>query len=1203
MNESNYKFLSLLSTKLDSAQSEALETTDNAVIAAGAGSGKTQVLATRFAWLVMTGKAKADEILTLTFTNKAAAEMYKRIYDTLKFFAEHEPCPELTAAQIQLAKNGLEDFANAHIQTLDSYCANIVRQCSNRYGIRPDFSTGSTDGLRDVKDRAFKFTLKNATNPGIATFADAGQLQNFAEKTIAQAINEYTNLTTPKDFFSSFIPAQKEKICQALNFYFANTQKTDDNFPGGYNLRKIHEDILAEFAVDKKAKDHFAYKTAFDEIFEIADSFLGYNFKPDEFSSTSKELKNITDSFQQFANGIKKVTGFSGKLTSANKLIIQIRDTLNPVIESLLSYITQYEALVSFYSLLDNLLAEVNSAKRNSGNLSFGDVSELALQILIENEDIREQEISAYKKIMIDEFQDNNGKNRDLLYLLSLKPGTKITLPAAGENNISIHNQIIIKDKENNIIEDKRTPDKLFFVGDEKQSIYKFRGADVSVFNELTQCGENKLVPMTFNYRSDDSTVKAFNQIFANGKGIFSENSIRLDYEAYYDKEALKNGKVLPELTQENIPFHFRFVNKSKLKKVNETILDSNEKLIPEEDQLAFDIATKIYNQGKDNKNWNDFAILAKGRTHQNIITKYLSRYNIPYEVDAFKNIFEDGVINDIYNFLRLCVYPSDINAYGAYLCSPLAGVSENSLEIILSHLVDTDDYNFVFNPFISKSTDLEKDLSAQEYKKYIEANKFLANLRSDVLQQKITTTLDILWNKTGYKYETLLSPQTELAAEHFDMIFELARTCESEGKTVSWFIDELENLKKSMSAEDSDIDTSSISYPLERSEAVKIMTIHKSKGLQFKHVFLCDCTDVHIKSENSSIFFDSQTGLSIKPEKGSGNYFCICQKELEKKKELAEFRRLIYVGITRAISHVYVMGKWLPQGDSYDTKSDFHIFERLAEKTYGMSEEEVVTYKTGAAFDFVNIPLVNYAAANTSKDVLLDDIRSEKIKTLKPEYENVQEIQYTSNAIPRSCPSALETDYTPDSTSEDALKDDIRQENQEEGHLRQEGFTAADFGTLVHAYLEAQANGIEPEQFQPAPKLFKNLEDDKKSEVISQCINYCKVFCQTEAGKNFIDAKQNSRFYRAEWAFKMFWNKTIWTGSIDLIYENPDGTYTIIDYKSDNTPDSEKYAGQQNCYRTAAAKMLKVDENKIECKLWFMKDNKLISLKPSDHQ
>ncbi|MBR7064536.1 MAG: UvrD-helicase domain-containing protein, partial [Treponema sp.] len=133
-------YLDLLSPKLDDEQNKVCKTFSNAVVGAGAGSGKTEVLARRFAHLVMEyDDIGANNILTLTFTKKAAGEMYNRIYKTLKTFANNENVPE---RQRNNAKNALEDFSNVHIQTLDSYCSYIVRQAANRYGIKPDFSQG-----------------------------------------------------------------------------------------------------------------------------------------------------------------------------------------------------------------------------------------------------------------------------------------------------------------------------------------------------------------------------------------------------------------------------------------------------------------------------------------------------------------------------------------------------------------------------------------------------------------------------------------------------------------------------------------------------------------------------------------------------------------------------------------------------------------------------------------------------------------------------------------------------------------------------------------------------------------------------------------------------------------------------------------------------------------------------------------------------
>ena len=109
--------------------------------------------------------------------------------------------------------------------------------------------------------------------------------------------------------------------------------------------------------------------------------------------------------------------------------------------------------------------------------------------------------------------------------------------------------------------------------------------------------------------------------------------------------------------------------------------------------------------------------------------------------------------------------------------------------------------------------------------------------------------------------------------------------------------------------------------------------------------------------------------------------------------------------------------------------------------------------------------------------------------------------------------------------------------------------------------------------------------------------------FEKSEIGQALKEAQNSGRFWRAEWGFRMFWKceaapeGAIFTGSIDLIYENADGTYTICDYKSDSEIDVEKYRGQQASYRAAAAKLLKIDEEKIALNLYFLKHNQIVKL------
>ena len=173
----NLKYLDLLERKLDEQQMAALSAKGNVIVAAGAGSGKTQVLATRFAYLVMSYGIKAEKILTLTFTKKAASEMYQRIYKTLEFFANN---PDVPSPEKERAAEAVSDFARVHIQTLDSYNSSVLKQCASRYGIRPDFTQGDLGSGND----AFEYVMKRRDSEVIHYLVNeknSGNLQKIAE--------------------------------------------------------------------------------------------------------------------------------------------------------------------------------------------------------------------------------------------------------------------------------------------------------------------------------------------------------------------------------------------------------------------------------------------------------------------------------------------------------------------------------------------------------------------------------------------------------------------------------------------------------------------------------------------------------------------------------------------------------------------------------------------------------------------------------------------------------------------------------------------------------------------------------------------------------------------------------------------------------------------------------------------------------------
>lgn len=1201
----NYDYLDLLERKLDPKQRAVCCRTDNTIVAAGAGSGKTQVLATRFAWLVMSCKIKASQILTLTFTKKAAGEMYKRIYDTLSFFAANEKTPP---EEKKLAAKALEDFSNVHIQTLDSYCKRIVEQAATRYGITPDFTVGSSDSESDIKNQALPFVFENRASAAITDFATIGNFQNFADNILSKTIINNTSVATPPSFFSDKIEVQKKEVVRAWNYLVYGNCAGKSDLQGECSSL-LKEDIEARLADSPAANCARNALELFENEFNNTKGKAGQPYftkcekAVEALAAFDPTLLSLDDSFdfenpdrekfsqlQAFNNALtlfdfpQNLGGYTKELKATVK---PIKEVFLPYINSLFTYISNFNSIKNLQKLFDDFKNQINRQKRNSGKLTFKDVSELSLEILINHKDIREQEKNAYEKIMIDEFQDNNGKNRDLLFLLSEKDFTAEGQECGCKDGIPG-------------VEDIR-PDKLFFVGDEKQSIYKFRGAEVSVFNELKKdLGPQNFLQMEYNYRSDNELITSFNRLFGQNDYLFDSQTNK-NYEAKYQLPAkkydpVKKEEIAPaELSLDNIRIHTCLLNSA--------LIDSEE-LLDEKNQTAYFIAKKISQIKKakqadgNSPRYSDFAILDKSRQRTQLL-RWLNYFGIPYQLDQNSDLFSEGPINDIYAFLRLCVYPSDKNAFATFLASPFCGLKQSSLEAVLVN-GSLEDLPENLDDLQTKTEAILSESSEQQKERFKSGILFIKNQRKAILSQTLAKTVSDLWYQTGYHYATLENLKTELYAEQFDFLFELARQSDQNQKNISWFVDQLAIVKnkEKNSLDEEEIDVAEVTYPLEKQDAVQIMTIHKSKGLQFNYVFVTGCISARRGADRDAVFFDEDFGASIKPESAAENYFSKIQKLAERKKDIAEFRRLIYVAVTRAINEVYIVGKWTTCSKANnDDEENFKLLEKCIKDYYPETKsdgnyalgEEILSPNQTVPFSYFSIePVTKKDAYNSSEKA--EESPSTRIYSALP--ADIEEIPYEEPESKRRTPSSMEPGLNAALTEKYDSPSDT---------LEKASFTAADFGTLVHDYLRAQAQGIAPEEYQAPVKLFKQLSEKEISATKAECIKMCRDFATSDLGKaayaGTSSARAAGRLLKAEWAFRMFHQDSIWTGSIDLIYENPDGTYTIVDYKSDNEIAPEKYSGQQNCYRTAASKLLKIPEEKISCQLWYLRHNKAVSI------
>ncbi len=1048
--------------------------TENTIVSAGAGSGKTQTLATRFAYLVIQKKIPVEKILTLTFTKKAAGEMYFRIYRTLKTFADRFK-EKGFSVEGKIADTALENFSKARIKTLDSYSVEIVRQAANLYGISPDFSVGQKDTSSIIEEKAFAFVVNHFHDRAVKAFTNPGNINDTA-KIFSDAAEEYTSLA---------------------------------------------------YSLDGKC-----------HVF--ADSFL--------------RQKTLVD---------------SGRFSFGD---------------------TDPSLLEEFYNLLDLFTEEINLYKRQTGSLTFKDANEIALFVLLNQGKIRMQENEACKYIMIDEFQDNNSDNRDLLFLISRKDedGKKVLRreynPDTNKKEIPELGPVM--------------EDRLFFVGDSKQSIYKFRGADVSVFNglkdDLKKSGVVKQISLTNNYRSEKRLLEEFNELFGGESvGIFPRES-EIPYEAVYNENA-----DFPPIKKDGTR-DFAFKKRIHAMVYNTSdASDNKKKYLPSAENKIYSIAKKIQSLNNDEKiSYGKITILVRSRTHYSKFARIFTQLGIPFNLDQQTDIFSEAAIDDIYTLLRLCVYPADKIAYMSFLCSPFAGIALSDAEEILS---------------VTNETAFEQDSFDKDYnQKYLDAKTMYNSLRERVLSQPVAETVSELWYDYGYRYSTRWNQIYDYSSgagqkiswqklennyneNSYDMLFELARGCDSEGKDLPWFVDQLGRKKKFSFRDTSDIDTKEIDYPSEQENSVTIMTIHKSKGLQFPYVFVYGCADYKTGGggDSSKLYDTEEYGIVFAPGEKKNNDFIVSAQKEDDDKEAAEFRRLIYVAITRAEKEVYIIGEW-----TKSTKTAQQPLLKAFDYFYPKVQNEK-NCSPLANCEFENIPFsmeVIYPVETTiyNREILFG-------RMSKSEYEASQKkdfSMYENNSSVITCeklerfrtsPSKLEVHSECETQREDVFPEiaAIIQKTP--------SFGKNDFGTLFHSLMENWIRFSFGRKWDSKDFAIKDFAIDER--VISLLSSEDEKTLRSVLQK-MLDAFTGSRVFaqiqgaaglKTEYAFKTMLGPRILTGVMDLVILNADGSVTVVDYKTDSSFNPDIYNNQLACYRRAAADLFTDGViSRVNCILYF---------------
>lgn len=839
-------------------QQEAIDVRNSKVlVAAGAGSGKTAVLVERIIRKVIDDKVDIDKMLIVTFTNAAASEMKERI--RARLYDEVNTNPSLQRQILYLNRSS--------IMTIDAFCKKAIKDYFYKIDIDPNFKIADNTEDELLRLEAIDEVLEElyeTNNVNIIEVLDAYS-NNKSDENLVNLI-----LTIHK--FIQSCPKPLEWLAEKCDMY--NTAENDfSDTPWGKMLirytRKTIQEIIEELKTVEEEllplPDAINYLQIIQEDIFKLEALRKNNFKWDdyyeefrkiEFSALKRAPKLDEETRKYVQDARKKMKSLIDDYFKEKVYISTSEEILKDI-----EYV--YANLNVIYSIVKAFDEKFKKKKSEKNLLDFSDIEHLCLKLFEENEDVVRDFKNKYSEILIDEYQDSNLIQEEIL--------TKIA------------------------------NDSVFMVGDVKQSIYKFRQAKPELFLEkynsytnyeaTNNSKENKIL-LFKNFRSNENIIDEVNFIFKN---IMFKETGEIDYT---EREYLKFGASYYPVKGKTAELH---IIDKKVSEEDAIIVDDD---IEEKPQLEARVVAKRIEELVDNfeiydKNtksmrkatYSDIVILLRAtKGYTETLSEEMAARNIPVYVDVKSGYFDNAEVQIILSLLKIIDNPYQDIPLLAVLRSPIGGFDVNELTKIRMY----DKKCSFYDALIIAMTNGDKKAKA-----FVEK---LVMWREKSRYQAIDEFVSYLYENTGYYYYVSLLPNGEARQNNLKVLLKKAgEYSKSSFKGLYNFLIFIENVKTSSGDFDAPSELS------ESDNVVRIMSIHKSKGLEFPIVFLCGTgRKFNTRDLSNKIIFHQDLGLGVDiiNVKKRITYESIPKLaiKLQNQRELlAEEMRILYVAMTRA--------------------------------------------------------------------------------------------------------------------------------------------------------------------------------------------------------------------------------------------------------------------------------------------------------------
>ena len=1181
-------------------------------------------------------------MLVVTFTNAAASEMRERVLDAIYKKLDEDPENENLQRQITLLNM-------ASICTIDSFCLEVVK--NNFYeleNVSPNFRIADTPEIELLKQEVLDELFENK--------------YLSEDKDFTKLINTYTSYrddTPLKDLILSIYsyisssPFPQKWLNEKVEMFNIGEQLDRDfsQTPWGKTLlEEMDEELTDDITILEDALESLQYDIELEDFKQTIETDI-------KQLSTLKQNLNNWDKSYEIAQNIKFTTWPRKKVESeikeeAKSIRDNVKKKFNKKIDKIFVSDSKQsnQDIFDMYEILkklENLILEFDEIfskrKRDKNIVDFTDIEHFALDILVKDVDeegniikteVAKKYTEKFEEIAIDEYQDSNLVQEFILSSIS-----------RGNN--------------------------MFMVGDVKQSIYRFRQAMPKLFldkyskfetvetdpNSLIDISKNvglagRKIQLFKNFRSRDNILDFTNLIFKN---IMSQNLGEVEYD---EKEYLNFGAEDYQKNNQNLKTEIDIIDIKKDDESKETYNYSNspeyENADLNEDDVELEHIENIELEAKyvakkikelidskyqiyDRKNecfrdikYKDIAILLRStKDKASIYEQEIMNLGMPVFSDSNQEYLDSIEIQTIMSLLKIIDNPMQDIPLVTVLRSNIGGFTDNELvEIRLS-----DKYDNFYNCMLKAKVDVKPEL-----KQKIE--KFLNQIEEWRKEQEYLALDELIWkiySDTGYYNYVGLMPNGNLRQANLKMLFERAKKYETASfKGLYNFINFIDKLKVNSG------DLGAAKIIGENDDVIRIMSIHKSKGLEFPVVFLVNSNKQFNEQDirKNPVLLHQEMGIGAKyiDYNAQVQYDTLTReavKNVIRNENISEEMRVLYVALTRAKEKLIITGvsnDFTKQTE--DIEKQASIYPRKNGKINSILVKKyksyldwillVYLYEKENINNLIELNKIEPSQIVSAQKQQTQENNSNKIVKILDEKEcNQQLLENIKNKIEFEYQNKLATTI-PTKSSVTKIKQmkekqvGVDIESLEDTEIIEEGLkvkeitfekpkflkeekdtkiTSAQKGTLIHLCMQ-KLNPKEEYNLQKIKDLIQNLQLKQIiTEKEAETINPYKILEFTKSNiwddlKTAKEIYQEKPFYINVPAKEIYEQdieeNVLVQGIIDLYYIDKDDKLVLLDYKTDyveNGKENElvkKYKKQLDLYKEALEQALNREVDKV---------------------